>query len=96
VPVKEGRAVYLGDQAGFYKLIVPGEPPVTSMFAANLSDVSESRIKPVDKLELGGQKATASLDFHAGVRRELWLYLLFGAVLLSLLEWITYHRRVTV
>ncbi len=96
VPVKEGRAVYLGDQAGFYKLIVPSEPPVTTMFAANLSDVAESRIKPVDKLDLDGHNATAVAGFHAGVRRELWLYLLLGAILLSLVEWITYHRRVTV
>ncbi len=96
VPVKEGRAVYLGDEAGFYKLIVPGQPSTTTMFAANLSDAAESRIKPVDKLELGGEKARAVAGFHAGVRRELWLYLLLGAILLSLVEWVTYHRRVTV
>jgi hypothetical protein len=31
-----------------------------------------------------------------GVRRELWVYLLAGALLILLVEWWTYHRRITV
>jgi hypothetical protein len=30
------------------------------------------------------------------VRRELWIYLLLAALLLTFIEWITYHRRITV
>jgi Ca-activated chloride channel homolog len=30
------------------------------------------------------------------VRREVWIYLLIAAVLLTALEWATYHRRLTV
>ena len=30
------------------------------------------------------------------MKREIWLYLLIAAVILSTLEWITYHRRITV
>jgi Ca-activated chloride channel family protein len=97
IPVKEGRAVYLGDQAGFYELTVQAEPePVTSMFAANLSNVEESRITPVEKLELGGKAAAAPLGFDPGMRREIWLYLLIAAAIVSTIEWITYHRRLTV
>lgn len=97
IPVKEGRAVYLGDQAGFYELTVQAEPePVTSMFAANLSNVEESRITPVDKLELGGKPVAAPLGFDPGMRREIWLYLLIAAAIVSTIEWITYHRRLTV
>jgi hypothetical protein len=97
VPVKQGRAIYLGDQAGFYKLTVDAEPEqVTTMFAANLSNLEESRIEPVKELELGSKKAVALAGFNPGVRRELWLYLLLAALIVSAIEWFTYHRRITV
>jgi hypothetical protein len=97
VPVKEGRAVYLGDQAGFYKLSAGAEPePLTTMFAANLADLEESRIEPKRELALAGKTAVAPAGFTPGVRRELWLYLLGAVLLVSVLEWITYHRRITV
>lgn len=97
VPVKQGRAVYLGDQAGFYELQVAAEPePITTMFAANLSDLEESKIEPVPELDLGSKKAAALAGFNPGVRRELWLYLLLAVVIVSTVEWITYHRRLTV
>jgi Ca-activated chloride channel homolog len=97
VPVKEGRAVYLGDQAGFYKLSAGAEPePQTTMFAANLADLEESRIEPKRELALSGKTAVAPAGFTPGVRRELWLYLLGAVLLVSVLEWVTYHRRITV
>jgi Ca-activated chloride channel homolog len=97
VPVKEGRAVYMGEQAGFYKLALDGEStePI-AMFAANLADPSESNIEPKPDLELGGKKAEAVSGFTPGVRRELWLYILAAVIVVSLLEWVTYHRRITV
>jgi hypothetical protein len=97
VPVQGGRAFYLGERAGFYKLLsaAPGAA-LLSEFAGNLSDSEESHVKPIEKLELGGHEATAPAGFVAGVRNEWWIYLLLGVVLLSLLEWVGYHRRVTV
>ncbi len=96
VPVKDGRAVYLGEQAGFYKLQVGGDEETETMFAANLADLAESRIEPLDELSVGGKEAGEVVGFTAGVRREIWLYLLLAVLLLSTVEWITYHRRVTV
>lgn len=97
VPIKEGRAVHLGDQAGFYELTVKTEPePTTSMFAANLSNIDESRIKPSETLELGGKPAALPSGFDPGMRREIWLYLLLAAVIVSTIEWFTYHKRITV
>ncbi|HXN33081.1 MAG TPA: VWA domain-containing protein [Polyangiaceae bacterium] len=93
VPVHEGRAVLLGEHSGFYELTAGGE---TTTFAANLLDASESAIAPQDKVLVGGKEAGAVEGFHAGVRREIWIYLLLAAALLSALEWATYHRRVTV
>jgi Ca-activated chloride channel family protein len=103
IPVHEGRAVYQGERAGFYELTVPqaasaeGTPPdTTTAFAANLLDVTESTIAPVDKLVVDGKPAGPLEGFHVGVRRELWIYLLLAAALLTAIEWATYHRRITV
>ncbi len=93
VPVHEGRAVYLGSHAGFYELTTPDG---TTSFAANLLDEAESTIAPAEKLDVDGHEAGAVAGFHVGVRREIWIYLLLAAVLLTVLEWGTYHRRVTV
>ena len=48
------------------------------------------------ELVIDGKKAGALGGFQIGVRRELWIYLLLAALLLTLIEWITYHRRITV
>jgi len=116
VPVHEGRAVYLGEKAGFYELsgaegadlslggggappTVPGTgaPPATvASFAANLLDADESSIEPAKELFVDGRKAGALSAFQIGVRREIWIYLLLAAILLTAVEWITYHRRITV
>lgn len=94
VPVKEGRAFYLGEHAGFYRLEAPDSPPLR--FAANLSDLQESHIEPEKTLQLGGVKAGAVGQFEVGVRREIWLYLLLAVIGVSIVEWLTYHRRWTV
>lgn len=115
VPVHEGRAVYLGERAGFYELrgtegsepAVPSAPspspppaadlpPTTGAFAANLLDADESAIEPAKELVVDGKKAGALAGFQIGVRREIWIYLLLAAILLTAIEWITYHRRITV
>jgi hypothetical protein len=94
VPVKEGRAYYLGERAGFYRLEAQDAPVVR--FAANLSDVEESHIAPAKDLTIGGVKAGVVGDFKIGVRREIWLYLLVIVIVVSIVEWVTYHRRWTV
>lgn len=111
VPVHEGRAVYLGEKAGFYELSgTDGNDPLagavagagagpvatTGAFAANLLDADESTIEPVKELVFDGKKAGTLAGFQIGVRREIWIYLLLAAILLTLIEWITYHRRITV
>jgi Ca-activated chloride channel family protein len=94
VPIKDGRAVFLGQQAGFYEVSTgPGE---ISSFAANLVDASESEIAPAKELVVGKQTAGAVGEFKVGVRREMWIYLLAAVLAVTAIEWLTYHRRVTV
>jgi Ca-activated chloride channel family protein len=96
VPIKDGRAVFLGQNAGFYKLSTGAGPDETTMFAANLSDVAESTIVPMKELKVDGKPAGEVGEFKIGVRREIWVYLLAAVLLVTALEWLTYHRRVTV
>jgi Ca-activated chloride channel homolog len=96
VPVKDGRAVFLGQLAGFYKISTGSAAEETSMFAANLSDPLESTIAPHDKLEVDGRVAGEVGEFKVGVRREIWVYLLAAVLLVTTLEWLTFHRRITV
>jgi hypothetical protein len=93
VPVHEGRAVLLGEQAGFYELTA-GEQ--RTEFAANLLDRSESAIAPRSTLTVEGRPSGQVAGFRLGVRRELWIDLLLAVALLTALEWATYHRRLTV
>ena len=97
VPIKDGRAVFLGQHAGFYTLTVgPKDAEESSMFAANLADPVESAIEPRPELTVDGQLAGAAAGFNIGVRRELWIYLLAAVLLITTIEWLTFHRRVTV
>jgi hypothetical protein len=102
VPIHEGRAVMLGQRAGFYELSLDGAEPLpdgTSPlvgFAANLVDEAESRIAPQSTVRVGGHEAGEPSPFRAGPKREIWLYLLAAAVVLLTIEWVTYHRRLTV
>ncbi len=96
VPVKDGRAVFLGQRAGFYKISTGPSPDETSMFAANLSDPQESAIRPRESLTVDGRLAGEVGEFKIGVRREMWIYLLLAVLAVTTLEWLTFHRRITV
>jgi hypothetical protein len=104
VPVQEGRAVFFGTRAGFYRLQAPGAAAnnpdgsrrADIVFAANLVDPTESAIKPHDKLIVDGKEGGMVAGFKVGVRKELWIYLLVAVAIITAIEWATYHRRVTV
>lgn len=102
IPVDEGRAVLFGEKAGFYSLTseekdaTTGEPTFKTSFAANLADPRESDIKPMKELVIGEKEAGAVGGFSVGVRRELWIYLLFAVLAITAIEWVTFHRRLTV
>lgn len=96
VPVKDGRAVFLGQHAGFYKISTGPAAEDGTMFAANLSDVAESSIAPRAELTVDGKPAGPVGEFKIGVRREVWIYLLLAVLAITAVEWLTYHRRITV
>ncbi len=93
VPVMDGRAVFFGTEAGFHRVHAGDEH---TLVAANLSDPQESACAPRRTLEVDGVRATAPGAGRPGLRREGWVLLVLGALLVLTLEWATYHRRVTV
>ena len=48
------------------------------------------------ELVVDGKPAGALGGFAIGVRREIWVYLLAIVLVMSAIEWLTYHRRITV
>ncbi|MCC6528459.1 MAG: VWA domain-containing protein [Polyangiaceae bacterium] len=97
VPVKDGRAIFLGDTAGFYALASgAGSAAESSRFAANISDPGESHVAPAAELVVKGVTAGTLERFTVGVQPEIWIYILLGVLGISAIEWLTYHRRLTV
>ncbi|HEY3357616.1 MAG TPA: VWA domain-containing protein, partial [Polyangia bacterium] len=92
-PVHDGRAAYYGRAAGYYAVELPRG---RTELAANLADPAESTIKPARELVLGGRTLGRPGGYHVSVRRDLWLYLVVAALGLTLIEWWTYHRRITI
>ena len=93
VPVRDGRAVLLGVDAGFFSIVAgDAEAP----FAANLADPDESAIAPRRELVVDGKPCAALAPPRRAPRATPWVWLLVAALVLSTLEWATYHRRVTV
>ncbi len=102
-PVLDGQATFYANRVGFYQLETAGADPVRLELAANLSSPAESDIAPASKLTLGtagtpggAVELAAPESFAISRSRKLWLYFVLLAALLIGLEWITYHRRVTV
>lgn len=93
VPVVEGRAVCTGTTAGFYTLRA-GESE--EVFAANLGPSDEAIVEPAETLSVGGQEADEPEVGTASVRTELWTWLVLLALAIVMIEWFTYHRRITV
>jgi Ca-activated chloride channel family protein len=67
------------------------------MFAANLADPIESNIKPPAGARRRRQGRRRSRRVQDRRAREMWVYLLLAVIaIVTAIEWLTYHRRVTV
>ena len=98
-PVLDGLATFYGAQVGYYDLAAKapdGSVLACIELAANLSSIEESDIAPSAKLTLGGKQLAEPEAFAVTHSQKLWIYLIVLAAGLILVEWITYHRRITV
>jgi hypothetical protein len=101
-PVIDGLATFYGARVGYYELAAKapdGGVLARVELAANLASPEESDIAPSQKLTLGGaggRQLAAPEAFAITHSQKLWIYLIVFAAGLILVEWITYHRRITV
>lgn len=109
-PVVDSKATFYGRRVGLHQIIAypPDQPappagapdlrePLAAFeLAANLGSPTESSIAPAQDLVLGGRTLAAPESFPVSARRELWVYLVLAVLALLALEWVTYHRRITV
>ncbi len=90
------RTVFVADQPGLYTVV--GEGDRRLRVAVNLTSVKRSSVN--DSELPSGEIATAASVVVAGAEpgpsEELWIFLLLLALLLVVVEWATYHRRLTV
>jgi hypothetical protein len=96
VAIRNGKVEHLGLLAGFYELSVDQSSRPVQRFAANLADADESRIAPHPTLQVGNASAGVAEGFETRARHQIWGYLVIAVLLASGVEWITYHRRLTV
>jgi Ca-activated chloride channel family protein len=99
VPVIEGLATFYGNKVGYYDVAAKSEDGrvmAELSLAANLASPSESDIAPSSELALGGKKLQPPEAFAITRSRKLWIYLILLAMGLIVMEWVTYHRRITV
>jgi len=93
--VSEGRVTVLGRRVGFHT--VKGDDQTPVQIAANLADPVESDITPHGELTMAGVKLSAPPPAsRLELPSAIWLYLLLAVLALTLVEWTTYSRRVTV
>ncbi len=98
-PVIDGLATFYASRVGYYDVAAQGAGGGTMAqieLAANLASPGESDIAPSTELLLGGKKLETPEAFAITRSRKLWTYLILLAMALIVMEWVTYHRRITV
>lgn len=92
-PVIDGRAVLpTFPLAGLYTTEAPVEPP-NNRLAVNMTSLRESDLRPAPKLTVGGTAADTR-DGGGTVQKELWPWFVVPAIVVLMLEWFVWTRRV--
>ncbi|MCI0737550.1 MAG: hypothetical protein L0Y72_00805, partial [Gemmataceae bacterium] len=63
-------------------------------FSVNLLDANESNIEPRDEIRIGNERISAGQDRPQP--RDLWKWILVLALVLLLVEWYIYTKRVAI
>jgi hypothetical protein len=92
---RDGRPEFLftnTDLLGVYQ--VERDDGIVRSFAVNLLDPNESNIEPRAELKIGTNTVEAGQERRQP--RELWKWIAVGALILLLVEWYIYNRRIYV
>lgn len=94
-PLGEGQPVFTAtEQLGTYfvELLSGEEPQISGYFAVNLFSPEESRIAPVDSIQIGETAVERGAQDQDYGQREFWPWLAGAALVVLLAEWWVYHR----
>ena len=83
------------EQVGIYKVAAEKEGTVQERFAVNLFDNIESDLRPRPLLETKWNKIEAKQGWET-TRHEAWRWILLIALIVLLIEWYIYNRRVLI
>ena len=89
------RTVFMADQPGLYT-VAQGDRRLR--VAVNLASTARTSVNDsgFTSDEITSAASTVLGDTEAGPNEELWMALLLLALFLVIVEWVTYHRRLTV
>ncbi|MFT5241315.1 MAG: Ca-activated chloride channel family protein [Candidatus Promineifilaceae bacterium] len=79
-------------QCGIYSISSPDPGREPMAVAVNLFDRNESSLKVAENLSIGRENA-ATFEARRDVRREYWRPAAIVLLILLLVEWVLYHRR---
>jgi len=82
------------DRVGVYRLRMSGRPE--RCYVVNLLDAQESDVRPRRQIELSGELVQAQSASAARANVPLWSYLVGIALLVVLIEWVVYNRKVRI
>ena len=82
------------DTIGVYELTDPAQPDTIHRVAVNLFDDVESNIPPLRELQIDDHVAVQAARGVERARRETWKILAVCELVVLLLEWYIYNRRV--
>lgn len=93
---REGQNQYVftrTEDLGVYDVREGSGDKVSQQLAVNLFDPRESNLASPDKIAFDTEEITAQSSKQVA-RKELWRWLLLGAICLLVFEWYIYNRRV--
>jgi hypothetical protein len=94
VTVERGRRADFSfgatDQVGVYQVAWNGN--LQRSFAVNLLDPDESHLEPRNAIQIGAERVAAGET--RGQPRDMWKWVVLAGLLLVLVEWYIYNRRV--
>lgn len=81
------------DDVGIYRVQGVGNEQPLETFAVNLFSQRESGIQVTEEIQMGAEKLDVAKSSIIG-RQEFWRWILLIALVVLLLEWVVYNRRV--
>jgi hypothetical protein len=83
------------EASGVYEIRPQGEQEIDQLVAVNLLDRRESDLAVAEKMELGYVEIEGTRA-RVPARREYWPWLVCLAIVVLMIEWLIYNRRVLI